>query len=397
MTRASAVGRWAYPVVAAVLAMLGATQLLIAPDERLVVSLPTMALGAVGVSLLRRALPIGMGLILASALIVQFAVGTPPFALFVATMAGVYATARYGDRRTVLVGFGALLLTVAALAASQIAAGTDGPFGVVIILVYWAVVAGAGWATRQRAAYTRLLSERAVALEREREHLAELAAAAERARLAREVHDVVSHGVSLLVLQAEAAREVLDRRPEQAALALDAMADTGRRTVADLRQMLGLLRHQGAEPAVDGDLAALIGPVRLAALAVELVECGTPAEVPAALRPTVYRLVQEALTNVVKHAGAQSVTVALSHSATAVTVEVTDDGRAGVPGRDGRSVGGPGRGLVGMAERVSELGGTLVAGPCRQGGFRVRVELPRSAVPGIRQVTGAARMPGVAG
>ncbi len=379
MAKVSAVGRWAYPVLAVILAGLGVSQLLTGADEQLVVTLPAMALGAVGVSLLRRVLLVGLGMILAAAMIDQFAAGTPPFALFLATMTGVYAVARYGDRRTVLLGFGMVLATFAVLAISQIGAGTDGPFGIVIVLVYWAVVAAAGWATRQRAAYTRLVSERAAALEREREHLAELAAAAERARLAREVHDVVSHGVSLLVLQAEAAREVLASRPEQAALTLDAMADTGRRAVADLRQMLGLLRESGSEPAVDGDLHTLIGPVRQAGLGVELV--GVPATIPERLRPTVYRLVQEALTNVVKHAGAHAVTVTLEQSATLFAVDIVDDGRGAVD--DGRGTGpggGSGRGVAGMAERVAELGGTFSAGACAGGGFRVHAELPCVAV-----------------
>ncbi|MEU2119260.1 histidine kinase [Streptomyces sp. NPDC016459] len=206
---------------------------------------------------------------------------------------------------------------------------------------------------------------------------AERAAARERARIAREMHDVLSHAVSLMIVQAEAGPVAVRTAPERAEAAFDAISETGREAMNQLRQMLGLLR-EGSEPAAprepQPDLAALPGlveRVRSSGLAVTYTtEGGVRAALPAAVGASVYRIVQEALTNVVKHADARTAEVRLSRADGVLCVTVTDDG-------GGPRGGSGGHGLLGIRERAAAHGGTATAGPGPGGcGFEVRVRLP---------------------
>jgi signal transduction histidine kinase len=211
---------------------------------------------------------------------------------------------------------------------------------------------------------------------------AERAAARERARIAREMHDILSHAVSLMVVQAEAGPVAVRAAPERAEAAFDAISATGRDAMAQLRRMLGVLR-EGDEPGADAPRAPqpdlrnvpeLVERVRDSGLDVTYRTAGGVRALPSATGATVYRIVQEALTNVVKHAGATTAAVRLTHEAGILEIVVSDDGKGP---RRGAPAGPGGHGLVGIRERAAAHGGSAVSGPGPDGrGFEVRVELP---------------------
>ncbi|MEV5520416.1 histidine kinase [Streptomyces pseudogriseolus] len=212
----------------------------------------------------------------------------------------------------------------------------------------------------------------------EAERRAQVAAqtrAAERARIARELHDVVTHHVTAMVVQAEAAR-YLAAAPERLDEALTAVTDTGRRAVADLRHLLDLLNPdhgEGSRTPPAGRLLTLVEQTRRAGQPVEFTEQGTPAAATGSADLVAYRVVQEALTNALKYAHGQATSVLVRHSGRDITVEVGTDG----PGtRAVASPGGGGRGLAGLRERVDVLGGEFEAGPRPGGGFAVRARIP---------------------
>jgi signal transduction histidine kinase len=220
-------------------------------------------------------------------------------------------------------------------------------------------------------------------LQEQQETATRLAVDRERARIARELHDVVTHNVSVMVIQAGAARKVMDAAPDRAREALLAVEAGGRTAMAELRHVMGLLTMagDGPEPAADADLApqpglaqvaALTDRVRATGVSVELTVTGTRAALPAGVDLAAYRVVQEALTNVVKHAAGARVRVCVEHTPEAVHVEVSDTG--GVPAAP--AAPGGGRGLIGLRERLAVYGGTLEAGTRPTGGFRVRAVIP---------------------
>ncbi|MGW7664860.1 sensor histidine kinase [Streptomyces sp. NPDC054756] len=219
-------------------------------------------------------------------------------------------------------------------------------------------------------------------LQEQQETATRLAVERERARIARELHDVVTHNVSVMVIQAGAARKVMDAAPDRAREALLAVEAGGRTAMAELRHVMGLLTMDGdADPAADPGLApqpgldqldVLVDRVRATGVPVELTVTGTPAPLAAGPGLAVYRVVQEALTNVVKHAVGARVTVSVGHTPEAVRVEVSDTG--GTPAAPAGPGGG--RGLLGLRERLAVYGGTLEAGPRPTRGFRVRAVLP---------------------
>jgi signal transduction histidine kinase len=359
---------WVYPGLGFLVSGLGVAQELGSTSTpHLTVALCACLIGGGAVAVLPLAPLAALGVLLMVDAGFQIAFGDPPFATFLATLIAMFHLARATTRRTLLSGYAATLVALAVMDVVVSIRGLDSPADVIIPIVYFGAAAGLGALVRHTANYARIARERAEALEREQAHLTEIAAAAERARIARELHDVISHSVSLMVLQAEAAREVLDSQPERSAATLDAIGDTGRRAIVDLRHLLGILRStDDAEPP---DLDALIAPVRLTGLDVDLIESGAPIPIP--LRPTAYRLVQEALTNALKHAGAAKIIVTVTNDAAGVTLEVVDDG----PGA-AQPAAGSGRGLAGMAERVQALGGTMSAQRVAPQGFRVRAQLP---------------------
>jgi signal transduction histidine kinase len=235
----------------------------------------------------------------------------------------------------------------------------------------------AGVVVRSRRAAALEVRQRAHRLEREREEHARHVAAQERLRIARELHDIVAHKLSIVVVQAQAAQRVGD-----AAQARDLMAtveETGRTALEEMRQLLGALRPPEEEPEAPPPqpqpglvaLDALLDQVRAAGLPVTLTLSGDSIRLPDAVDLTAYRIVQEALTNSLKHAGPAHASVHLHYGQGRVDITVADDGQGMVA-----SVPGSGHGLTGMRERATLLGGALQAGPQPGGGFRVNVTLP---------------------
>ena len=217
-----------------------------------------------------------------------------------------------------------------------------------------------------------LLGDCIGARRRDVERLEERARLDEQARIARELHDVIAHNVSVMVVQAAAANDVFDSRPDRAREALNAIEESGRKALGELRSLLGSVR-EGAEyapqPGLDR-LDELVAQVRTTGLAVAVSIEGEPRELPAGIDLSAYRVVQEALTNTLKHAHASRADVALRYGDHEFDVTVRDDGGGGANG------GGSGRGLVGMRERLAAFGGSLEAGPSPAGGFAVEATFP---------------------
>jgi signal transduction histidine kinase len=218
---------------------------------------------------------------------------------------------------------------------------------------------------------------RLAAAEREQEQRTRLALSDERARIAREFHDVVAHSVGVMVVQAEGARRMLERDPERAREALDSIEQTGRTALEDMRRSLGVLRRDDVDPALQpqpgiDDVGDLLEQAREAGLAVEYAVEGEPRTLPQGVDLSAYRIVQEALTNTIKHAGSVPTRITVSYAERELTLEVSDSG----PGPSANGGGGSGQGLIGMRERVELHGGKLVTGPGPDGGFIVRASFP---------------------
>ncbi|WP_084672982.1 sensor histidine kinase [Saccharothrix espanaensis] len=247
-----------------------------------------------------------------------------------------------------------------------------------------AVVFGFSWALGEfvgaRRAYNLELEKRLKMLETERDQQARIAVGEERSRIARELHDVVAHAVSVMVVQADGAGYAIKTNPDLAEAAMRTIADTGRQALTELRRLLGVLRSedqsgtQWAPQPGAGDLAELTESLRTSGLPVRLETTGDLAALPTGLGLGIYRIVQEALTNTLKHAGSGATAVVrVAQEGDQVELEVADDG-FGTP-HDIVAVSG-GNGLIGMRERAGVLGGTLEAGPNPGGGWRVRAVLP---------------------
>jgi signal transduction histidine kinase len=298
--------------------------------------------------------------------------GDSPEGLEVILVVGVavYSVAAHAARRTAVVGLVAALsaFAVYALTNHDIRSGRAGElwagsFFLVAMIAAW--LSGLFVHVRREERSRR---DEAADLERR----AELAAAEERARLARELHDVISHTLSVVVLQAAGARAA----GNASAATLEKIESSGRESLAEMRRLLDVLRRDRP----DGGLAPQPGPADLSALAVQLCDAGLPvrltvdgdiADVPAALGLSVYRIVQESLTNVLKHAGPACAEVTVHADTDAVAIDVVDNGVGATDGSGAR------HGLVGMRERVALFGGDLSAGPRPGGGFAVHARLPR--------------------
>ncbi len=252
-----------------------------------------------------------------------------------------------------------------------------------LIGVWWL-----GRGLRLRRAYLAELEDRAQRLERVREGDARTARVEERARIARELHDVVAHHVSVMTVQAGAARRILDRDPDSAREAMSTIEGLGRTALSEMRRIVGVLRterdpeHTGRELAPQPglhDVGGLIDRVRETGLMVQLWIEGEPRTLSPGVDLAVYRLVQEALTNTLKHAGPQArAWVRIHYAGQGVNVEIEDDGRGAAAGLPGNG-DGSGHGLVGMRERVALYGGELRIGPRSGGGFEVRARFPLDA------------------
>ncbi|MFJ9027739.1 sensor histidine kinase [Streptomyces sp. NPDC102274] len=369
--------------------LFGLSLLWVVQENQGVVAIPLVLLLSVSVALRRRAsekvllLMLGLGL-------AQLALDVRPNAADFAMLVIIYTVAAQGGPR-----WASRLALIGGLLAAPLAQvrwpdeSVGGPMSQVGVAIVISVPFALAWvlgdSVRTRRAYFDQLEERATRLEKEREAQAKVAVAAERARIARELHDVVAHNVSVMVVQADGAAYVLDAAPDQAKQALETISSTGRQALAEMRRLLGVLRTGDAKesgeyvPQPDvGQIEELVENVRGAGLTVDFRIEGTPRPLPSGVELTAYRIVQEALTNSRKHGGPDvGASVRLVYFDDGLGLLVEDDGRGAAHemyedgGADGR-----GHGLIGMRERVGMVGGTLDAGPRPGGGFRISALLP---------------------
>jgi signal transduction histidine kinase len=376
------------PIIAIGL-MIGALATAIQAQSRLdVVSVPLLILQTLPIAVRRRA-PMAILCLTGSAITLSSLLGYPDNNAFVGVLVAFYTVAAHETRVRATIAAavtaGGILLSFISYAALNPTSGWTASLTVTYLSFGLAWLIGDN--LRVRRAYTRQLEDRAIELEREHEDEAALAVAQERARIARELHDVVAHHVSVMVVQAAAARRVCEKEPELARGALEAVEQSGRTALAEMRRMLEVLRAEtsgvGPQPGL-AELDRLIGQVRDTGLPIELVIEGSPCALPAGMDLAAYRIIQEALTNVVKHAGKASARVVVHYECEALEIDVTDDGRgAAAPLLAGQSVGG--HGLIGMRERVALYDGTVETGPVFPGGYRVHAYLPlEPVVPGSR-------------
>jgi signal transduction histidine kinase len=289
----------------------------------------------------------------------------------------LYSAASLTDSRQ-----GALAGVIAAAGVTVYFTTNRGDPGLAPALTTYVTYA-AGWGlgtyVRGRREYTNLVEERAVLLERGREVQAREAVADERARIARELHDIVGHALNLIVIQSGGAQRAFETRPELVRDTLASIESTGRQALTDMERMLGVLRGSelahGLSPQPNlGHIDALAAHVSEAGLPVEVTVEGTPAAIPPSVDLSAYRIIQEALTNALKHAGPAHACVAIRYWPDTLELEITDDGRGVTSNGDDDDHAG--RGLIGMRERVGMFGGELTVGPRPGGGFRVHASLP---------------------
>jgi signal transduction histidine kinase len=337
---------------------------------------------------LRRKAPIAVFGTLALVALIQWFTTTPLLA-DAALLVALYTVGAESHWTQVVLA--SVLLEVGVIMATVQWVPTGSHFTSLVFLTGLAFAALlAGEVVRALRSQMGWLAERAQRLEVERDQQASLAAATERARIAREMHDVVSHNIQVMVTLADAATASQHSNPARAAETMGEVSDTGRQALTDMRRMLGVLREESADlplapqPGLD-ELGALVERVRATGLNVALHQLGERFELSEAAELTIYRIVQEALTNVLKHASSPgSVEVTLTFSAPDVSASVADDGQArSIPPSASPSTNGGGHGVAGMTERAAAFNGTLLAGPQAGGGWRVTADL-RACLAGAR-------------
>ena len=325
--------------------------------------------------LARRRWPFAVLVVVAMASVAaSMSIGTPVVPILAVALASFTVGDRGGDRVRSAMGVIAVAGFIAAGFIVQDASVLESlvlPFAVIV--PSW-LLGDLVWTRRVEAAAREAEAQRVI---RETEARLHAAVAEERRAMARELHDVVAHGVSVMLIQSGAARQVLRTAPDSAEEALLTVEATGREAMAELRRLLGVLNDDGEspglapQPGVD-QLAALVERVREAGLPAELAIDGSPRPLPASLDVTVYRIVQEALTNALRYARRAATLVHVSYEPTQLRLEILDDG----PATAADATDGSGRGLVGMEQRAALVGGRLEAGPRLGGGYAVRAWLP---------------------
>ena len=291
--------------------------------------------------------------------------------MFIAAIVSAFLFGMLKDRRKSVAGIAIMIPAAAVVTYNQNQGVSDFLFPAIIFGIAWAVGYGLDWKFRE-AEEARERAERA---EQAREEEALLAVAEERARIARELHDIVGHSVSVMTVQAAGVRSLLRPEQERAREAVTVVEQTGREALAEMRRLVGVLRRPEESPALAPQpslehVERLVSQARDAGLPVQLRIEGDPVQLPAGVDLTAYRLVQEGLTNAIKHANAEHAEVVVLYRNGRVELTVTDDGTGDGGGESG------GHGLVGMRERVSVYGGDLDAGPLPEGGYRLRATLP---------------------
>ncbi len=358
------------------------------PDEKTgAAGADTFAYITVGVAaaslLLRRHLPLTVFAIVATVLAVFYLRDGGEF-LSLLGLSAFYAVAAHSDQRRrawiALLFGGALLFAIACFTVIDTPDGynLDGAASMLAFLIGTTAI---GLFVRNRQRIFADSEQRATEAEAGRQAAAARAVAHERSRIAREMHDVVAHGMSVIAVQAAAAQEIVHTDPDKAAAVMGRIENLGRQSLNEMRRMLGVLRNGDDDPTASLapqpgllDIDAIVARSTEAGVATSLVVAGDPREVAPGIELAAFRIVQEALTNELKHAGQKAAaTVTLTYEADAVTIEVADDGRGAV---SSLTRAGGGNGLIGMRERVEIYGGELSAGPRTGGGYTVRAVLP---------------------
>jgi signal transduction histidine kinase len=344
----------------------------------------------------RRRWPVPVFVITALASLVYYGLDFPDGPGWLGLFVALYTLAAYGDGRRSLVIAGA---GTGVLAAGWLLAARGIEPHAAIGWVFFRIGASVGSvalgeSVRSRRVIAAEAQERAELAERTREEEARARVDAERLRIAREVHDTVAHAIAIINVQSGVTAHVLDKRPEQAREALEAIEQTSSRALREMRAILGVLRDDGdgrmPQPGL-GQIDELTAKARDAGLDVTLEATSPATPLPSAVGSAAYRILQESITNVIRHAGPTRVTVALNPGKDVLEIRVTDEGRRAAPGDDpagphrpaqlpaGNGAGGlaePGRGILGMRERCQLLGGELDAKPTAGGGFEVTARLP---------------------
>lgn len=369
--------RYADLALAALLAAFGLAELWLVHVGPKSIAVPGTAVAGLALSFRRRAPLLTVAAVLgaiAAESLLGVSLQKPDSPLLMALVA-VYTAGAYLSLRDAVAG---LALAIAGIGASFAGSSTNGHSD----FAFTSVVVTAGWLVgrgmRGRVTQTAALAERAQRLEQEAEAERAVAIAEERRRIARDLHDVIAHSVSVMVVQAGAAEDLLDRGQAGVREPIRAVQETGRGALVEISRLLGLLREDGAElglapqPRLD-ELPELVAQTEAAGLPVDLRIEGTPRPLPLGVDLSVYRIAQEALTNARRHSGGARARVVLRYNDDTVELAVENDGVASTNGHRG------GHGLIGMRERVAVFGGTLEAGPSREGGFRVVARLPLRA------------------
>ncbi|MGH3292838.1 MAG: sensor histidine kinase, partial [Trebonia sp.] len=313
--------------------------------------------------------------------------GAFPFGYQPLPLAPAIAFATVADRSGRLLRWITVVGTAVGVGWSQVLPGHHQPYDAIVVTLIFVTAWVVGTLSRRRRVALAAAASRAERAEASLGEAAARAAAAERVRIARELHDVVSHHVSLMAVQAEAVGALLPARPEAAATSADLIGSTARAAMTELRRLLGVLRFQDHEDSERPRLTPvpslsrldeLMDATREAGLGVSHETSGPPAPLPAGVDLTAYRIIQEALTNAVRHAPGATAVVRVTYEPAHVSVEVTNTAPACPPSRVAAVlVGpGPGYGLAGIAERVGSCGGALSLGPTADGGFAVSARLP---------------------
>lgn len=326
----------------------------------------------------RRAAPLSAAVVVALAGMAEAATGVPmeqPSIPLVTSIVMMYSIISYVEIRRAVVG----TAIIAGGAGAEVLIAGQNISNLGFIFTFTGLAWALGRIVRIRTSQAVEAGQQIARLEHERDEQGRRIATEERERIAREMHDVIAHSVSVMVVQAGAAQQVLRMNASAAEQAMESVQDSGRQAIAELGRLLGVLRDDGVELGLApqptlAELPQLVANARTAGLPVALTTRGTPRPLPAGVELAVFRIVQEALTNIRKHAGPHpTAAVVLTFSADDVAVEVSDDG----PGATDNY--GTGNGLIGMRERISTFGGTLTAGRGTRGGFSVAVRIPVQA------------------
>ncbi len=336
----------------------------------------------------RRSGPVGTGLVIGAARVAYDTIGFGYAPLPLGPAIAVYTVI---DRRGPVLRWITMVLVAVGITVSEASPGHNEPYDAIFQALIFLTALAAGGLSRAKRAHLQAAESRADRAEAELDRQTSRAALAERARIARELHDVVAHHVSLMAVQAEAATSLLPGRPVEAQGSVEIIGTTARQALTELRRLLGVLRGpseklETAPSASLQEIGDVLDQVRGAGLPVDFEVVGTPCPLAPGVDLTAYRIVQEALTNTIRHAQASRAVVTLSYEPGYVTVRIADSGRrrpepgrslnGGAAARLGPLLAGSGLGLAGIAERVASCGGNLTVGPTAADGFAVTARLP---------------------